>query len=237
MPISVMSVEDRVPSLGYLPLDLSNSDDRVTIEVAHRSSNRVTYGSFSLFAGFRADVVAKQHIFAYVASGRLDVSDKFDQIIAGAGEALIIPKSAEASLSCRDGARIVFSSCDDAVTASDARVMLVPLTSPGELAPEYPRELLISGEPKQYSKKLFSDSTGNWIVGLWASEPYHRKPIPYPRNELMCLHCGSVSFTRPDGTTEWHDRNSPFLITKNYVADWESRSYVFKIYCADTMPS
>lgn len=217
-----------------LAVTLDGCTSRIPARVALRSGACVAYGSFDLAPGFGGTVAALKHLFVLVTSGVLEIEADGARLIASAGEAFVLPQGAQAKWASPQGASAVFSSCADAAAPEASGFVSLPLDTPREVSPPYPKEMLLAGDPEQSGKRLFSDSRGCWGVGIWDSGPYHRRPIAFPKNELMYLHCGSASFTRPDGAVLRQDRNAPFVVKKGFEADWNSQVYVFKTYCADT---
>ena len=75
-----------------------------------------------------------------------------------------------------------------AVALPDPKAALAPSAGP---APD----ALLSGNPAQHAKEFFEDAGSRLTVGVWDTTAYHRKAIPFPRHELMCLLEGSVTIT------------------------------------------
>jgi uncharacterized cupin superfamily protein len=110
-----------------------------------------------------------------------------------------------------------------AVIKPDPSLPLSPSTGPKP-------EMLLSGAPQQHGREFFEDRGGKLNVGVWSSTAYHRKPVPFPRHELMCLLEGSVSITGPSGRTQTFTAGQSFFVPYGAVTDFRTDGYVKKIY-------
>lgn len=110
-----------------------------------------------------------------------------------------------------------------AVIKPDTRIALSPSAGPKP-------EMLLSGAPTQRGHEFFEDRTGKLSVGVWDSTAYHRKPVPFPRHELMCLLEGSVTVTGPSGRAQTFKAGESFFIPHGAVTDFRTDGYVHKIY-------
>lgn len=92
-------------------------------------------------------------------------------------------------------------------------------------------ELLLSGIPAQHAHEYFADMTGQWSVGVWDTTAYWRKPIPFPRHELMHILEGTVTLTDGDGNQRKFEAGDTFFVPLGAICDWRCEGYVRKIYC------
>ena len=237
MSLAILSVPRIVPENGTLPVTVSGQPHGFTIpvEVALNSGGMVAYGSFELTSDLSVEVCSQEHLFVLVTSGWMEIETSKKRYHISAGEAFVIPQGVSCQWRCQSSVKAIFSSCQDSAAPAATDVVRINLDAPRDLSPPYPKDMLVSGDPRQSGKTLFSDSTGRWTIGVWDSSPYHRKSISFPKNELMYFHCGSASFSSPDGSMVHRDRNAPFVVAKGYIADWNSQVYLFKTYCSDTM--
>ena len=91
-------------------------------------------------------------------------------------------------------------------------------------------EMLLSGSPRQSGHEIFEDRDGRLTVGVWSSTAYHRKPMPFPRHELMCLLEGSVAITGPSGRTQIFTAGESFFVPYGALTDFRTDGDVKKIY-------
>jgi uncharacterized cupin superfamily protein len=152
-----------------------------------------------------------------------------------AGESFVLPKGLMRQWRQTGDVKKIFvilETADDAATREtrglavikpDPHSVLTPSTAPKP-------ELLFSGSPQQQGHRCFEDRSGRFAVGVWSSTAYHRKPIPFPRHELMCLLEGSVSITGPGGTTQTFSAGESFLVPHGAVTDFRTDGDVKKIY-------
>jgi uncharacterized cupin superfamily protein len=117
---------------------------------------------------------------------------------------------------------------------SDAALRVVSTDLRAELGTSAPppADLLLGPVPAQRDCASFTDGTGQWAVGLWDSTAYHRKPIAFPRHELMHLLEGSVTLTDDTGKSHQFGAGDSFLVPLGAVCDWRCEGYLRKIYCS-----
>jgi uncharacterized cupin superfamily protein len=110
-----------------------------------------------------------------------------------------------------------------AVALPDPKAKLEPSAGPKP-------EALLSGNPVQHTKAFFKDAGGRLTVGVWDTTAYHRKPIPFPRHELMCLLEGEVTITGPGGKAQKFKAGDSFFIPHGAVTDFKVDGYLKKIF-------
>jgi len=97
--------------------------------------------------------------------------------------------------------------------------------SDGAIAPEK----LLSGNSKTMAWNAFSDSTGQFHVGHWASGPCKIK-VSYTENEYCVLTQGKAVLTDNDGNSESFESGEPFVLHAGFEGIWESVGDVVKVY-------
>jgi len=110
-----------------------------------------------------------------------------------------------------------------AVALPDPKAALAPSAGP---APD----ALLSGNPAQRTKEFFEDAGSRLTVGVWDTTAYHRKAIPFPRHELMCLLEGAVTITGPGGKAQTFKAGESFFVPHGAVTDFRTDGYLKKIY-------
>lgn len=174
--------------------------------------------------------------FMLLLEGAVEIvepSGKVTRIVAG--ESFILPKGLVRQWRQTGDVKKIFvilETPDDAaardtrglaVIKPDPKVALTPSAGPKP-------EMLLSGAPVQRGHEVFEDRTGKLSVGVWDSTAYHRKAVPFPRHELMCLLQGSVSVTGPSGRTQTFKAGESFFVPYGAVTDFRTDGYVHKIY-------
>ncbi len=148
------------------------------------------------------------------------------------GEAFFIPKGLDCQWDQPDPVRKIYvifeagapATAPDLPLRVDIGMALTP--SPGPAA-----AVLTSPAPDQMAAEVYADASGQFAVGVWATTPYMRKPISYPRHEVMHLLEGSVTLT-VDGVSRVWTAGETFLVPLGCVVDWHSTVPVKKIYCS-----
>jgi uncharacterized cupin superfamily protein len=153
-----------------------------------------------------------------------------------AGESFVLPKGLDCTWRQTGHVRKFFVIFDDAsgTAPRDAAALAVLRPDPkGTLSPSPApaADMLLSPVPSQQGHQCFADATGQWSVGVWASTPYHRKTIPFPRHELMHILEGSVTLTDGAGTPHRFQAGDTFLVPLGTLCDWKSTENLRKIYC------
>jgi uncharacterized cupin superfamily protein len=153
-----------------------------------------------------------------------------------AGESFILPKGLRCKWQQTGNVRKYFVIFDDASGLSPQNVAALEVRRPdprGDLAPSAPpaADLLLSAVPRQRAHVWFEDLTGQWTVGVWATTPYHRKAVPFPRHELMHILEGSVTLTDGAGMAHRFHAGDTFFVPMGTACDWECTQDLRKIYC------
>ena len=148
-----------------------------------------------------------------------------------AGESFFIPKGLDCVWDQPETVRKVYVIFENGVPSGagfplrvNPLVGLTPSPSPAAA-------VLVGGSPQQQAAELYEDASGQFSVGIWATTPYVRIPIPYPRHELMHLLAGEVTLTAGGVTRTWR-AGETFFVPKGCVVDWVSTVDVRKIYCS-----
>jgi len=174
------------------------------------------------------------HAFILVVEGLLELNTGNGWKLVGRGEAFVVPKGVGVQLRSA-GAELAMSLCRDEAEGSSTEVVHIDLAKVHPTSPPYSAELLLSGDPVQGSCPRFSCSKKHWTVGTWQSTPYKRIAVPFPKNEFMFFHIGSVEMEEREGTTHRKDRSVPFLVTKGYTIVWDSQDYIYKTSCSEVV--
>jgi uncharacterized cupin superfamily protein len=174
--------------------------------------------------------------FMLLLEGAVEIAEpsgKVTRIVAG--ESFILPKGLVRQWRQTGDVKKIFvilETPDDAA-ARDTRGLAVLKPDPAvALSPSAgPKpEMLLSGSPRQCGHEIFEDRDGRLTVGVWSSTAYHRKPMPFPRHELMCLLEGSVAITGPSGRTQTFTAGESFFVPYGALTDFRTDGDVRKIY-------
>lgn len=152
-----------------------------------------------------------------------------------AGESFILPKGLKRQWRQTGDVKKIFvilETPDDESTRDASALAVIKPDPSATLSPSTaPKpEALHSGTPVQHGRKVFEDRSGKLAVGVWDTTAYHRKTVPFPRHELMCLLEGSVSITGPSGRTQTFKAGESFFVPYGAVTDFKVDGYVRKIY-------
>lgn len=151
-----------------------------------------------------------------------------------AGEAFVLPKGLVCQWRQPGPVKKIFvilETPDDAAARSADGLSVIKLDTSlplRELAAP-PADSLLSGTPVCRGRELFRDATGTFSVGLWDTTAYHRKAIPFPRHELMCLLDGEVAIAGP-GAPQSFRGGEAFFVPQGAVTDFRVPDYLKKIY-------
>jgi len=153
-----------------------------------------------------------------------------------AGESFIIPKGLHCQWKQPGYVRkyfVIFNDASGLKPSNPAALHVLRPDPKGVLTKSTPPapELIQSGSPVQHAHEWFSDLTGQWTVGVWDTTGYHRKPIPFPRHELMHILEGKVTLTDAGGKAQTFTAGDTFFVPLGTVCDWKSEGYLRKIYC------
>ncbi len=150
-----------------------------------------------------------------------------------AGDAFFIPKGLDCAWDQPEAVKKIYvifenGTADPAATLPlkvDPATPLAP--SPGPAA-----AVLVGAAPQQRAAEAYADASGQFSAGVWATTPYRRRPIPYPRHELMHLLAGEVTLTADGATPRTYRAGDSFFVPKGCLVDWVSTVDVAKIYCS-----
>jgi len=90
-------------------------------------------------------------------------------------------------------------------------------------------EKLVSGQAATKIWNAFSDTSGKFHVGHWASGPCKLK-VSYSENELCVLLTGHAVIEDATGARAEYGPGEPFVIAAGFNGTWESLGDVTKIY-------
>lgn len=90
-------------------------------------------------------------------------------------------------------------------------------------------EKLLSGGGATQLWNTFSDATGQFHVGHWASDVCKMK-VAYTENELCLLLSGRAALSDEAGNRQEFGPQQPFVIEAGFTGTWESLEPVVKIY-------
>lgn len=158
---------------------------------------------------------------------------KITRIVAG--ESFILPKGLMRQWRQSGDVKKIFvilETPDDPATRDQAGLAVIKPDPSLALSPSAgPKpETLHGGRPVQRGHKIFEDRSGKLSVGVWDTTAYHRKTVPFPRHELMCLLEGSVSITGPSGRMQSFKAGESFFVPYRAVTDFKVDGYLRKIY-------
>jgi uncharacterized cupin superfamily protein len=234
-----------VKAINFAKFDISSSVERElfpnakdagfqALELFKAPEANFSLGQFGASSSASFAAIAPSHVFIHVREGTLSLQSGAQAVELAPGQAGVIRQNCSITWTQREGARVDFCSfVDDESTEGSA---FTPLPDDTALEPSAPssKDLLVSGEPTQSGKVLFADSSSRFKAGIWASTPYHRKTIPFPRNEFMHLLDGEVTFITPNGEIFTFGQGDTFFVPRGWVADWNSTSFIRKFYCTFT---
>ena len=152
-----------------------------------------------------------------------------------AGESFILPKGLMRQWRQSGDVKKIFvilETQDDPATRDQAGLTVIKPDPAAALSPSPgPKpDALHSGTPVQRGRKAFEDRSGKLTIGVWDTTAYHRKTVPFPRHELMCLLEGSVSVTGPSGRTQSFKAGESFFVPYGAVTDFKTEGYLKKYY-------
>lgn len=179
--------------------------------------------------------------FMYVLEGSVTmVMEDGSEETINAGEAFVIPKGLVCQWKQPGYMRKYFVIFDDKSGAVSAPEKL-KIYRPSADDPVTPIDitdtsLLMGDIPKQNEHEYIVDPTGQFMVGLWDSEPFERPVSPFNRYELMCILDGSVTMSDGAGNEQIFKSGDAAFVAKGAPYKWKSDEYVRKFYCI-FMPS
>lgn len=174
--------------------------------------------------------------FMLLLEGAVEIVEPSGKVTRiAAGESFILPKGLvrQWRQTCEVKKIFVILETPDDAAARDTRALGVIKPDPGialSPSPGPKPETLLAGAPRQQGRDVFEDRDGRFSVGIWSSTAYHRRAVPFPRHELMCLLEGRVSITGPSGRTQTFEAGDSFLVPFGAVTDFRTDGDVRKIY-------
>lgn len=205
-----------------------------TFQLFRDSEVDFSLGRFGSSSSASFAATSPSHVFIHVREGGLTLRSGGQELALETGQVAIIRQ--QSSIEWAQGANtwVDFCSFVDADAAGGGPLMALSSDVALDPSAPSPKDMLLSDVPTQSGKALFSDSSGRFKAGVWESTPYHRKTIPFPRHEFMCLLEGEVTLTPPDGEGFTFRKGDVFLIPRGWVADWNATSFLKKFYCTFT---
>jgi uncharacterized cupin superfamily protein len=171
--------------------------------------------------------------FMAVLEGEVTIEEQDRSLTVKAGECFILPKGLRCRWVQKGPVKKFFVIHDDASgLVNKGELHAVKIDPKADLAPSTPpsADMLLSPVPAQRDRNYFTDATGQLIIGLWDTEPYHRKLIDFPRHELMMPVAGSVTFEDGEGRRERYEAGDVFFVPMGTPNAWISEEYLRKIY-------
>jgi uncharacterized cupin superfamily protein len=171
--------------------------------------------------------------FMALLEGEVTIEEKDRSLTVKAGESFIIPKGTHCRWVQKGPVKKFFVIHDDASgKKNEGELHAVKIDPKADLKPSTPpsADMLLSPVPAQRDRNYFTDATGQLIIGLWDTEPYHRKLIDFPRHELMMPVAGAVTFEDGQGGTEHYKAGDVFFVPMGTPNAWISKEYLRKIY-------
>ncbi len=150
-----------------------------------------------------------------------------------AGDSFFIPKGLDCTWDQPETVRKIYVMFENGVADTSATFPL-KIDHGGALAksPGPSPSILIGAEPQQSERLSYVDASGQFSVGVWATTPYSRMPVTFPRHELMHLLAGEVTLTAAGAAPRTYRAGDTFFVKKGCVVDWVSTGDVRKVYCS-----
>lgn len=170
-----------------------------------------------------------------VVAGELRITDASQRVmVAGAGEAVVIPRGLRCSIDQSRLERRVFVAVGGGEVgsmAADRVVKIDPHAPMSECPFALATTLLTSKEtPVSTVQTSFEDPGLGFSAGLWGCTPYTRLPITIARNEFMQMLEGSCVLVASDGVRTTASAGDMVFIPRGSVFDWHSPVNVVKLY-------
>ncbi len=159
------------------------------------------------------------------------------EVVINAGDAFVIPKGLVCQWKQPGYLRKFFVIFDDASGVLADNLDTVGIILPkadGALTPVEglePEQFVGGGIPKQGMHEYYLDPTGQFLVGLWDSEPFERPAQPFNRHEMMCILEGSVTMSDGAGNEQVFKAGDTAYVPKGAPYVWKSTEYVKKFFC------
>lgn len=204
---------------------------RVEAEEKHRSAiNGASFGIGTVRGEGAMKVSTSGHLFVLVERGLLIAESGEEVFYFHPGQSFVAPQGSKFILRQECDVDFAFGSCIDEPRPGQ----IIPICGQGGrmISAPYSAELLLSEHPpQQASKTFFSDTSGRWQVGIWSSESFERKPVAFPKDELMYIHSGKVELRTEDGEGDTVDAGVPFLLSHKKYCKWKNEGFIDKTYC------
>ena len=91
-------------------------------------------------------------------------------------------------------------------------------------------ETVISGEPTETGRNYFTDSTGQFTVGVWDYTPCLSEIDNYPVDEFCFILSGMLVLTDGSGHAETFRLGDSFVIPKGMKCTWHMPETTRKYY-------
>ncbi len=109
-------------------------------------------------------------------------------------------------------------------------VRIASFRSPVEAAESaLPAERVLAGSPRQTISNHFSDDSGQFFAGVWASTRGKWR-VSYSENEFCHILVGRVALTSQDGERSEFGPGDSFVIPAGYAGTWETIEDCRKLY-------
>ncbi len=174
--------------------------------------------------------------FMHVLEGSITIVEQGGKATTiKAGESFIIPKGLVCQWRQTEYVRkffVIFDDSSGAKSADTAKLHVIKIDTTSPLGPmDIPDTSVFVGPvPTQTVKGWFDDATGQLTVGVWATTPFTRKVMPFPRYELMHLLEGAVTISDGAGNAQTFKAGDTFLVPEGAPCAWSNSVPVKKIY-------
>jgi uncharacterized cupin superfamily protein len=242
-PIIEFDLEEKREE-GFKPwIDAGNTDLKANafFKRAYYYTRAEHHGLYAGFAELRAfDGRIDDHpvdLFLIVIAGEIEISDAGGQVTRlRARDTAAVPRHLSCHWKQSDDSRVFFMLYDGtskpAEPASPLSVVVPNLSDPLDpIAGPAPELIVTSPPPKVGRKVIYTDSTGQFTVGLWEATAYTRKLAAFKDYEIMHLIEGQVEITNAIGEARLFRAQEPFIVNRGVSNAWRSEGYVRKVYC------
>ncbi len=153
-----------------------------------------------------------------------------------AGESFVIPRGLECIWRQSGYVRkifVIFEDPDRPVPAKPSADHVIKIDPAAALAPcpGPDSSLVIKGQPQWSERGLYADASGRFTVGLWATTPYERKVLEFPRHELMHFVEGGPLLSDGAGGGVQFVAGQSVIVPRGAQMGWANEHMVKKIYC------
>lgn len=200
------------------------------VELYRSPINDAPFGNGGVTGAGKAEVTTSAHLFLLVEAGTVVIESEGELFCFHRGQSFVAGAGSRFGWSQEGDVRFAFSCCADEPRPGK----IVPVVQQGgrTVAAPYAADLLLSPvSPLQAGRCQFSDSTGRWQVGVWNSQSFERKAIPFPKDEYMYIHAGAAEFQGPAGEQDVMPAGSSFVLGFGKLCTWKNEGLVDKTYC------